>query len=94
MEELKKGIPVEERAGLEKTVAKAGGGSLKARVKLMCLDCCNWEKGEVAHCEIKTCPLWDVRPYKRTKMIEKVSVIDGETLVEQGTNERIGLVVL
>lgn len=79
-EELRKGIPAEERAGLEKTINKAGGGSLKARIKLMCLDCCNWEKGEVAHCEIKSCPLWDVRPYKRKVAEEKSSRIALEVI--------------
>lgn len=62
---LQSGVPADERAGLQKTLQRAAGGSLKARIKLLCLDCTNWQKVEVAECTIKTCPMWDVRPYKR-----------------------------
>ena len=63
--DIEKSIPIEERAKLAKTLEKAKTGGLKARVKLMCLDCTNWTKGEVSNCEITKCPLWDVRPYKK-----------------------------
>lgn len=62
---IRRAIPVEMRASLEKAVQRAANGSLKARIKLMCLDCTNWQKKEVAVCENNACPLWDVRPYKR-----------------------------
>lgn len=65
---LQSGVPVEERKNLEKTLNRAASGSLKARVKLMCLDCTNWQKSEVAECSIRTCPMWDVRPYKRNAL--------------------------
>lgn len=81
LEVLTQGVPVEERAGLAKTLAKAASGSLKARVKLNCLNCVNYQKGEVASCEIKTCPMWDVRPYKRVaKVPEKETKIALEVL--------------
>lgn len=70
LEKLLAGIPKEERPGLEKTIEKARTGSLKARVKLKCLDCCNWQKGEVAECQQDDCSLWDVRPYKRRIPLE------------------------
>ncbi len=68
IENIRKGIPLEERSSLEKTLNRAANGSLKARVKLMCMDCTNWQKKEVAICENNQCPLHDVRPYKRDKV--------------------------
>lgn len=68
VDNLRKGIPLEERSSLEKTLNRAANGSLKARVKLMCMDCTNWQKKEVAICENTACPLHDVRPYKREKV--------------------------
>lgn len=62
---IRSGIPVEMRASLEKAVQRAANGSLKARIKLMCLDCTNWQKKEIAVCENIACPLHDIRPYKR-----------------------------
>ena len=64
-------IPSEERIKLEKAIAKAGNGSLKACIKLKCLDCTNWEKKEVALCQATECPLWNVRPYKRLTRAEE-----------------------
>lgn len=65
MKKVRESIPNRMKETLEKTVKRAENGSLKARTKLMCLNCSNWQKGEVAMCEIEECPLWDVRPYKR-----------------------------
>lgn len=96
IQEVKNGIPVEEQKLLEKTLNRAANGSLKARVKLMCMDCTGWQKKEIAECEIKKCPLFDVRPYKRMKVVQEKYVDDNgkkfslPVLVEVGTNERIG----
>ena len=43
---------------------KAAKGSLKAVIKLKCLDCCNWQQREVALCTVTACPNWGYRPYK------------------------------
>jgi hypothetical protein len=76
MEEVEKRIPPEERKKLQKTIQKAKTGSLKARIKLNCLDCCCWQIVEVAKCPNKHCPLWDVRPYKRSEtVISELTVI-------------------
>ena len=50
---------------LQNDVKRAAAGSIKAAVKLKCLDCCAYSKKEVALCTIKECPLWHFRPYKR-----------------------------
>lgn len=46
------------------TVQKLISGSLKAAVKLKCLDCCCQQRVEVAKCTSIGCPLWNFRPYK------------------------------
>ena len=61
----------DQLAELSKAIAKAGNGSLKACIKLKCLDCTNWEKKEVALCQATECPLWNVRPYKRLTRAEE-----------------------
>jgi hypothetical protein len=52
-------------ASLHPAVDKAASGSLRAAVKLMCVDCSGGCKKEVALCQIKTCPLWAFRPYQK-----------------------------
>jgi len=86
---LESGVPVEERAGLEKTLQKAANGSLKARIKLNCLNCTNWQKKEVSLCETRSCPLWDVRPYKNVKVVKETIEIDGEEFIETKIVEKV-----
>jgi hypothetical protein len=50
--------------GYRRLAERAAAGSRAAGVKLKCLECCNWEKGEVRKCEDKSCPLWQFRPYQ------------------------------
>ena len=69
---LKNGIPAEERVKREKTINKAATGSLKAAVKLKCLDCTNWTPGEIATCQIQECSLWNYRPYKRSSVVKEL----------------------
>jgi hypothetical protein len=45
--------------------AKARKGSTPSMIALKCLDCCCWDKGEVAACPVTSCPLHPLRPYKR-----------------------------
>ena len=44
-------------------VDKAERGSFKAAVALKCLDCCAFQRAEVAACEITACSLHHLRPY-------------------------------
>lgn len=61
-----------------KVVKKAAGGSLKAVIKLKCLDCCGCEKGaanthsakkEVSLCVATDCANWGFRPYKHKESL-------------------------
>lgn len=66
---LMNGIPIAEdgkkiREKYNGTVAKAAKGSLKAVIKLKCLDCCAWQQKEVSLCTVIDCPNWNYRPYK------------------------------
>ena len=45
--------------------AKARKGNTRSLIALKCLDCCCWEKSEVAACPVTTCPLHPLRPYRR-----------------------------
>lgn len=65
-----------QRAKLQKTIDKACSGSMKAAVKLKCLDCCGWEKMEVAQCQAKECSLYNFRPYKRPSVVTSLDVVD------------------
>lgn len=40
-------------------------GSLKAAIKLKCIDCCCGDKKEVSLCTSYTCPLYRFRPYQK-----------------------------
>lgn len=51
------------------TVDKAATGSMKAVIKLMCMECSSTKK-EVSLCSIKQCPLWGFRPYQGAKDIK------------------------
>jgi len=54
-----------ERQGKYLKLAKSiKRGSLKAAVKLKCLDCANFQKEEIKHCQCFDCPLFPVRPFQ------------------------------
>ena len=48
-------------------VAKAfeGAASPRAAIKAKCLDCCHFDRAEVAGCTVILCPLWAYRPYQQ-----------------------------
>jgi hypothetical protein len=45
--------------------AKARTGNTRSLIALKCLDCCCWEKTEVANCPVTCCPLFPLRPYQK-----------------------------
>jgi hypothetical protein len=49
-------------------LVKAERGSYKAAAALKCLDCCAWQRGEVAECPVTACSLHYVWPYGRRKI--------------------------
>jgi len=51
-------------------VAQAEKGSLRAAIKLKCLDCSNYQPSEIKECAITVCSLFPHRPYQRS--LEKV----------------------
>lgn len=67
VDELKK----EFDKSMEKTVIKASKGSLKAAIKLKCLDCCGNVRKEVALCTVTGCSLFSFRPYKHKESLTK-----------------------
>lgn len=42
-----------------------GKKSYSKAVKAKCLDCSCFDRQEITHCEVKTCPLHKVRPYQK-----------------------------
>lgn len=40
-------------------------GSLKAAIKLKCLECSCWVSKEVGLCKVNACPLFPVRPFQK-----------------------------
>lgn len=49
---------------LEKAADRAASGSMKAAIKLKCMDCCGHDKMMVKTCTSKDCALWTFRPYQ------------------------------
>lgn len=45
-------------------VDKICGGSMKAAVKLMCLNCSNFQRAEIKECGATNCPLYAFRPFQ------------------------------
>jgi len=51
-------------------VDAAEKGSLRAAIKLTCLDCCNWQTSEIKLCGIESCAMFPHRPYKLGQVVE------------------------
>ena len=43
---------------------KARQGKVGSLIALKCLDCCCWQRREVAMCPVVACPLHPLRPYR------------------------------
>jgi hypothetical protein len=44
---------------------KARTGNQRSLIALKCLDCCCWQKTEVAACTATACTLYPIRPYQK-----------------------------
>jgi len=67
------------------TIDKLVAGSMRAAVKLKCLDCCAGQAREVKFCSCNECPLFAFRPYK-----PRVGEVDtGEAVVEEEIEEEV-----
>lgn len=60
LSELRRGVPLSKLSLVE----KGESGSVKALVKLKCLDCSGYITNEVKHCTVLSCPLYSIRPYQ------------------------------
>jgi hypothetical protein len=56
------GIPVSTRGVISR--ALAGAGSPRGAIKAKCLHCSNWQRDEITHCRVFTCPLHPWRPFQ------------------------------
>ncbi len=48
-------------------------GSMKACIKLKCLECSAWQPSEVRQCVIIDCPLYPIRPFQGKGKIEETT---------------------
>lgn len=49
-----------------KLVDKVARGSMKAAIRLKCLECANFDREEIKNCQCgDTCSLWSLRPYQQ-----------------------------
>jgi hypothetical protein len=67
--ELTKIVPTRDAKGnktdrFTKILKRAKQGSVKAIIKLKCLECSGWDATEVKNCTCISCPLYGIRPYK------------------------------
>lgn len=59
---LDRSVPEKHKIATERALLKQVPRSTAIRTK--CLACCNFERDEVKHCRVITCPLWAYRPYQ------------------------------
>ena len=57
---LLEGMPTRARSKYGEMALRADR-SFTAAIKLKCLSCCEWVAGEVRQCQLKACPLYDMR---------------------------------
>jgi len=54
--------PVSARGAIVRAFQRVGGRSNAIRAK--CLACCNFDRDEIRHCTVETCPLHSFRPFQ------------------------------
>ena len=59
-------------------IDRAKNGSLKAAVKLQCLDCSNFQSNEIKNCACNHCPLYPFRPYQTSNVSTSTETEDIE----------------
>lgn len=47
-----------------------GVASPRVAIKAYCLSCSSWQREEITHCSVETCPLWLYRPYRARPLRE------------------------
>jgi hypothetical protein len=56
------GVPTSAKGIVTRAHRKTGGR--QNAIKAKCLDCCNWDRDEVANCTVLVCPLHPWRPFQ------------------------------
>ena len=87
--ELSVKLMVQDTPDKFKKLAAKAQKSRTAAMRLKCLDCCGWQRQEVANCACRNCPLWSWRPYQNradfpvepTEKVEVEPVNSASTLV-------------
>ncbi len=77
-------LPMFCRQRYAPVVERARAGSLKAAIKLKCLDCSNYQPVEIKLCTIPSCPLYAHRPFKQTN---ETGSADVSTTLDEDTQE-------
>ena len=58
-----KTVPVSARSILQRAFQRIGGRS--NAIKAKCLSCANFDRDEIRHCTVETCPLHSFRPFQQ-----------------------------
>jgi len=58
-------VPSRARGIIER--AFAGTATPRGAIKAKCLDCCGFNRAEVAGCTVVRCPLWSYRPFQNAR---------------------------
>ena len=60
--------PASQKSILSK--ALAGSSSPRSAIKARCLQCCNYDRSEVRHCQSITCALHRYRPFQESTIAD------------------------
>ncbi len=89
-----KDMPKDQQEKLVNVIDKACNGSMKAAVKLKCLDCTNYQKSEISGCTIVGCGLHPYRPYRKALNVIEIEKEDEKEAIksefEEVSNECAG----
>lgn len=66
IQDLRKEISRKYKGTYDALVNRIQQGSMKAALKLMCIDCCNGCRKEIENCGATNCPLYAFRPYQNS----------------------------
>ena len=59
------GVPMSARGIVQRAFARTA--SPRAAIKAKCLDCCCFDRDEVANCNVILCPLHPYRPFQNAR---------------------------
>lgn len=81
-------LPMVQKERFEGAIEKAEKGSLRAAIKMKCLDCSGYQPVEVKNCTVTGCPLYPHRPWKHENEGKRMNeFLNGEGEPWQGYYE-------